>query len=874
MKAIDLFAGWGGFTLGAGWAGVDVVYAANHWQLAIAAHQANHPCTLHACQDIFKADWGKLPTYDILLASPACQGHSRASQPKRRKYHDHLRSTAWEVVKCARVTKPRAFVIENVPSFREWEHFDEWKRRLQELGYVLSEHIVRASYHDAPQRRDRLFVIGTPPGVQLKIPERSYEAPFGPSIQWEEGKWRKRTKASPGAQARMREAQKRYGDIALVQHVTGHTGIPITEPIRTVTTKDQWVIMLGEFYRPLTIREYARAMGFPDTYQWPVATRADTIKGIGNAVCPPVARDIVGAVAEAIRSQEEAATARPTSRQAAMLNPAMLATGTYDPRQSFKAAVDLAVTSPMVDLVRLSGGLPSVVVQYARLPGTQVMRYQRGTAEDGPVLVVDGANIGNVIAAYKTDVASVVVPAAVRELGRAMIDKVGALGRDEDAEENIAENLAFQVWTGGDAQRGVELLYGQVAERLVGGLRNPAPTRKAEALRLEFTQPLPREAREALQDPETAKRYGVLVTRVGSRSAVVVARRSMSEQTLRSKTGKLRIDAGMDYYRKYGSHMQSGMEMEPHRPRPEVDSLRISFRNEPGLTTANSLIAYLRSHPDVEAASLGALDVSVRHVDVQLRGPMDPTVIFDAVATYLDDQGEWQVVDEMSLAPISNPAGKEFRAGDLEVRKSGRNRGFGVWHTLLNEWVAEGFTRQQAENVAHYLSHGEGEQILLMSLGGDEQAMQRMQLIRNGGGNIPDRPKFADAKDVIEITLNNPHGGAPIQAKVAVVKRSGDWIVHYEVDYYSDIDELGFFKVRDANSSLGALYVVAYKDGRALKRRLNRKHAFALVDRMGGPWASLGDQVVKQVEKDAPGWEEYNKAVGELFKNMDELLAE
>ena len=51
MKAIDLFAGWGGFTLGAEQAGVDVVWAANHWPLAVAAHTLNHPNITHACQD-------------------------------------------------------------------------------------------------------------------------------------------------------------------------------------------------------------------------------------------------------------------------------------------------------------------------------------------------------------------------------------------------------------------------------------------------------------------------------------------------------------------------------------------------------------------------------------------------------------------------------------------------------------------------------------------------------------------------------------------------------------------------------------------------------------------------------------------------------
>lgn len=45
MKAIDLFAGWGGFTLGAEQAGATVVWAGNHWPLAVEAHAQNHPRT-------------------------------------------------------------------------------------------------------------------------------------------------------------------------------------------------------------------------------------------------------------------------------------------------------------------------------------------------------------------------------------------------------------------------------------------------------------------------------------------------------------------------------------------------------------------------------------------------------------------------------------------------------------------------------------------------------------------------------------------------------------------------------------------------------------------------------------------------------------
>ena len=47
MNAIDLFAGAGGFSTGATMAGVNVVWAANHWPDAVEWHSKNHPEAQH-----------------------------------------------------------------------------------------------------------------------------------------------------------------------------------------------------------------------------------------------------------------------------------------------------------------------------------------------------------------------------------------------------------------------------------------------------------------------------------------------------------------------------------------------------------------------------------------------------------------------------------------------------------------------------------------------------------------------------------------------------------------------------------------------------------------------------------------------------------
>lgn len=303
MRAVDLFAGWGGFTTGASLVpGVRVVWAANHSPLCVAVHELNHPHVAHACQDLQQADWTSLPRFDLLLASPACQGHSSASQPRRRTYHDAMRQTAYAVLTCADITRPRAIIVENVLSFREWDLYDHWIDGFRALGYFVQPHVVDATACDVPQRRRRLivtmtrrplpFMLTTPPGP---------EPAFGPHVQWDAGDFRPWSEASADARARFARGRKRCGRRFLSQHVTNHPGVPLHEAVRTITTKDQWVVVDGDTYRPFTLREYARAMSFADDYRWPNdLARTDVVQGLGNAIPPFMARDVVAAVAGAV----------------------------------------------------------------------------------------------------------------------------------------------------------------------------------------------------------------------------------------------------------------------------------------------------------------------------------------------------------------------------------------------------------------------------------------------------------------------------------------------------------------------------------------------------------------------------------------------
>ena len=298
MRAIDLFAGAGGFSTGATMAGCEVVWAANHWPAAVQVHANNHPDTLHVCQDLQQADWTQVPAHNLLLASPACQGHSRA-RGKERAHHDAQRATAWAVVSAAECHEPEAFVVENVPEFAKWALYRAWCASMHALGYALAPMVLDAADHGVAQHRRRLFVVGTRSKhpIVLDLPRREHVG-SGSLIDFEGGRWSEIHKPgrSPSTLARIAEGRRVCGHRFLTAYYGNERGgRGLERPVGTITTRDRWAVIDGDRMRMLNVAECRRAMGFPDNYQLPQRAK-DAMHMLGNAVVPPVARDVINAL--------------------------------------------------------------------------------------------------------------------------------------------------------------------------------------------------------------------------------------------------------------------------------------------------------------------------------------------------------------------------------------------------------------------------------------------------------------------------------------------------------------------------------------------------------------------------------------------------
>lgn len=301
-SVVDLFAGLGGWSIGAKMAGCEVLWAANHWPAAVEWHSRNMPDAIHVCQDLHQADWSQVPAHDILLASPCCQGHSKArGKASGNPQHDASRSTAWAVVSAVEFHRPPVAIVENVPEFLQWALYPAWSAAMEALGYKLAPHVVDCADLGVPQNRVRLFIVCTLSAAPLMLAlSRQEHIPAANFIDFEDGRWSLIDKPGRAAatKARIERGRQQHGDRFVMPYYksgSGLTGRSLKRPIGTITTRDRWAVVDGDRMRMLTADENLLAMSFPANTARPDNHRL-TVHLAGNAVPPVAAKRIIEAV--------------------------------------------------------------------------------------------------------------------------------------------------------------------------------------------------------------------------------------------------------------------------------------------------------------------------------------------------------------------------------------------------------------------------------------------------------------------------------------------------------------------------------------------------------------------------------------------------
>jgi DNA (cytosine-5)-methyltransferase 1 len=208
IVAVDQFCGGGGTSTGLAQVCLERsltprLYALNHWPVALATHEKNHPWAVHLSEEMRNLDPLKVVTegrLDLLVSSPECTYFSiaRGGKPS----DEQLRSSPYEVVRWMGALRPEAVLVENVPEFRAWGPLDKdgfpipektgvtfriWIGRMKGLGYSVDYRVLNAADYGGATSRKRLFVIARkgPAPISWPVPSHASRAkPILGRIPW------------------------------------------------------------------------------------------------------------------------------------------------------------------------------------------------------------------------------------------------------------------------------------------------------------------------------------------------------------------------------------------------------------------------------------------------------------------------------------------------------------------------------------------------------------------------------------------------------------------------------------------------------------------------------------------------------------------
>jgi DNA (cytosine-5)-methyltransferase 1 len=181
MKAIELFAGAGGLSLGMTKAGIQVVIANEIEKDFAKTYMLNHPDTKMINDDIHNINWDDelrdIGEVDLVSGGPPCQGFSTVGSKNRM---DPRNSLFNEYLRCVADVQPAYILFENVSGFKRLYSGVAYRTLMEELsvlGYKARSAILEASDYGLPQRRQRTIVIGWKNGLQaLRFPAPTHSS--------------------------------------------------------------------------------------------------------------------------------------------------------------------------------------------------------------------------------------------------------------------------------------------------------------------------------------------------------------------------------------------------------------------------------------------------------------------------------------------------------------------------------------------------------------------------------------------------------------------------------------------------------------------------------------------------------------------------
>ena len=177
IKAISLFSGAGGDTLGMENAGVDVVGYIEYDNQCIITHKTNFPNSKLIGTDIYNVSINDLKPYigkiDIIFGGFPCTPFSKAGKkdPKDKRNQLYL-----QFIRIVNIIKPKFIIAENVEGLKNVKIneksfkdiiVDDFKNK---AGYYLESKLYNTIDFGIPQKRKRFIFIGSKNKNNIKFP--------------------------------------------------------------------------------------------------------------------------------------------------------------------------------------------------------------------------------------------------------------------------------------------------------------------------------------------------------------------------------------------------------------------------------------------------------------------------------------------------------------------------------------------------------------------------------------------------------------------------------------------------------------------------------------------------------------------------------
>lgn len=173
FTVVSLFSGSGGMDLGFIQAGFKIIFANDFNKDACITYRHNIGDHIQE-GPIESIPISEIPDNpDVVIGGVPCQGFSVSNL---RRYIDDPRNYLYKyMVEIIKAKKPTFFVLENVPGMLSLGNgivFKQIIEDFQEIGYYVEYKKLDASHFDVPQKRIRLFIIGTNhPQAKIRFPK-------------------------------------------------------------------------------------------------------------------------------------------------------------------------------------------------------------------------------------------------------------------------------------------------------------------------------------------------------------------------------------------------------------------------------------------------------------------------------------------------------------------------------------------------------------------------------------------------------------------------------------------------------------------------------------------------------------------------------